>query len=257
MKISVITIVYNDKNYIQKTINSVINQTARKNIEYIIVDGKSNDGTSEIIESLINDIDRYICEKDSGIYNAMNKGLKYATGDYVIFMNSGDCFSDYNIIDKVIKSISNCSFNPVLVYGDYRNVINGIKTSIIPSRKSKLIWYGSITSHQSIFYNIKFLNDNRIQYDENYKIAADYKLTLQVLKESAYNALRLPICISDFDMTGISNQDQNKGLIEANKARREILKWGIIKEKTLTLVLLLARFSRTYFSNIHGYLRKL
>lgn len=257
MKISVITIVYNDKNNIEKTINSVINQTAINNLEYIVIDGMSNDGTSDIVKLFADKIDLYINEKDTGIYNAMNKGIKYASGDYVIFMNSGDVFSNYTVLEEVINSINACNNSPSLVYGDYRNVINGVKTEIIPSRKPERIWYGIITSHQSIFYNLRFLYENNIRYDENYKIAADYKMTLEVLKKSNYKALRLPLCISDFDMSGISNHNQNIGLKEANKVRRELLKWGFMKEKSLTLVLLLTRFMRKHFSVLHSYIRRL
>lgn len=257
MKISVITIVYNDKNNIERTINSVINQTAINNLEYIVIDGMSNDGTSDIIKSFADKIDLYINEKDTGIYNAMNKGIKYASGDYIIFMNSGDTFSNHTVLENVISSINVRSNYPSLVYGDYRNVINGVKTKIIPSRKPELIWYGFITAHQSVFYNLRFLRENNIRYDENYKIAADYKMTLEVLKKSNYKALRLPLCISDFDMSGISNHNQNLGLEEANKVRRELLKWGFLKEKSLTLILLLTRFIRTHFSVLHSYLRRL
>lgn len=256
MKISVITIVYNDRYNIEKTIKSVESQTERNNIEYIVVDGASNDGTSDIIKSL-NTIDIYICEKDTGIYNAMNKGLQRATGDYVIFMNSGDCFSDCDVISKIIKAIENCDLTPALVYGDYRNIKNGDISPIIPSKKAQWIWYGPITSHQSIFYNLRYLNENCIRYDENYRIAADYKITLEVIKTSKYNVLKLPICISNFDISGISNKNQDLGLKEANKIRREILGWGSIKEKSLTIILLLARFGRVHFSKLHNYLRRL
>lgn len=257
MKISVITIVYNDKSNIERTINSVNSQIERNNIEYIVVDGESNDGTSDIIKSLIEKINIYICEKDTGIYNAMNKGLKYASGDYVIFMNSGDTFSDNNIISKVIKEINNCNFSPALVYGDYKNIINGIASPVIPSKQAKWIWYGPVTSHQSIFYSLKFLKENNIFYDEKYKIAADYKITLEVVKSSNYNILRIPICISNFDTSGISNCNQDLGLLEANMVRRELLGWGLLREKSLTLILLLARFGRTYFKTIHNFLRRL
>jgi glycosyltransferase involved in cell wall biosynthesis len=90
MKFSVVTICYNAVETIERTLLSVLRQTARPQIEYIVIDGASTDGTSEIIRRYAPQIDVYLCEPDTGIYNAMNKGLAYASGDYVIFMNSGD-----------------------------------------------------------------------------------------------------------------------------------------------------------------------
>ena len=94
MKISVVTICYNSKLFIEKTILSVINQSY-EDLEYIVVDGGSTDGTLDVIHKYSNRITKWISEKDEGIYNAMNKALDIITGDWVIFMNSGDCFYRY------------------------------------------------------------------------------------------------------------------------------------------------------------------
>ena len=100
-KISIITVVFNSVNYIEETINSVINQTY-SNIEYIIIDGSSTDGTKELINKYKTKIDYYISEKDHGIYDAMNKALNHVTGSWIVFMNSGDKF--YN--NKVLSDIN-------------------------------------------------------------------------------------------------------------------------------------------------------
>lgn len=257
MKISIITIVYNDKKNICRTINSVTSQTARKNIEYIIVDGASTDGTSELIKQKLNDIDIYICEPDDGIYDAMNKGIDCASGDFVIFMNSGDNFSNLNVISDVINAMIQSKNIPYLVYGDYREIRQGVCSAPIPSRKYNKIWYGPVASHQSCFYNRAFLNTLNLRYDTNYKIAADYKLTLAVIHAANRNILQLPICISDFDISGLSNTNQNLGLKEANQARKEILGWGIFKESLLTILLLCARYTKHYANPIYKKLRRL
>ena len=88
-KLTIITIVYNNVRDVERTINSVLNQTYQ-NIEYIIIDGQSTDGTLAVIEKYRSKISKIISERDKGIYDAMNKGLAMATGDYVLFMNSGD-----------------------------------------------------------------------------------------------------------------------------------------------------------------------
>lgn len=257
MRISVVTIVFNDKDNICKTIESVLDQSVRTDIEYIIVDGKSTDGTSELILKYADEIDIYICEKDTGIYNAMNKGLYHAHGEYVIFMNSGDCFSHTNVIASTISAIDNHSATPALVYGDYRESKEGVYTSQIPSRTSKWIWYGPVASHQSTFYNLAFLRQHGLSYDESYKIAADYKLTLEVITRATGNVLRIPVCISDFDTSGSSNANRNLGLREANKVRREVLGWGAGKETALTILLLCARYARLYGGCFYKLLRRI
>src|SRR5476651_1350657 len=102
-KLSVITIVYNNVRDIERTMLSVLNQTFG-NIEYIIIDGASTDGTLEVIKRYQNRIAKLISEKDEGIYDAMNKGLTIATGDYVLFMNSGDEFYATDTVEKVFAS---------------------------------------------------------------------------------------------------------------------------------------------------------
>lgn len=100
MKISVVTICYNSKLFIEKTILSVINQSY-EDLEYIVVDGGSTDGTLDVIHKYSNRITKWISEKDEGIYNAMNKALDIITGDWVIFMNSGDCFYRYDVLSNI------------------------------------------------------------------------------------------------------------------------------------------------------------
>lgn len=255
MKISVITIVYNDKEHIVHTINSVISQTARESIEYIIIDGNSNDGTSELIKNYLDHIDIYVCENDDGIYNAMNKGLQHATGDFVIFMNSGDSFCSQYVIEQVLHFVGKAENSPSLVYGDYRNMSGNKFSNPIPSRKFDKIWYGPVASHQSTFYNLHFLRSKGLKYDESYKIAADYKLTLEVIHSAKSNVLQLPICVSNFDMSGVSNLNQDLGLSEANRARREVLGWGRFKVGILTVLLLCARFARHHGGVLYRKMR--
>ena len=105
MKISIITVVFNGKKTIKDTINSVLSQTY-KNIEYIIIDGNSNDGTIEIIKSYGDKISHFISESDNGIYDAMNKGIKLSTGDIVGILNSDDFYIDNKVIAKVAKEFN-------------------------------------------------------------------------------------------------------------------------------------------------------
>ena len=103
-KISIITINYNDKYGLSRTIDSVLNQTY-EDFEYIVIDGNSNDGSKEILKNHDLSIDYWVSEPDSGIYNAMNKGIRVAKGDYLLFLNSGDYLCDNDTIHNVAKEI--------------------------------------------------------------------------------------------------------------------------------------------------------
>ena len=253
IRISVITIVFNGENEIQRTIESVINQTY-KNIEYILIDGASKDKTMSIAEKYKEYFSKMISEPDKGIYNAMNKGLSYATGDYVIFANSGDLIASNEVFERVVKSIKEYGDLPELVYGNYAEVSNGIIGNEIQSYGHQRIWYGMFASHQSMFYKLDFIKNNNIQFDESYKIAADYKFTMQTIV-NGNRFLKVPYCISLFDISGISNNNKDMGLYEADRARKEVLKMGYIKRKSIILASKISRFIKNNFRFIYKLYR--
>ena len=117
MKVSIITVSYNSVETIKDTIESVINQNY-PNIEYMVIDGKSNDGTNEIIQKYKDEISCYLSEKDSGIYDAMNKGIQSATGDLIGILNSDDIYSNNGVISKIVDRIGNNDG----IYADLTNV---------------------------------------------------------------------------------------------------------------------------------------
>lgn len=252
MTISVITVVFNDVGHIGKTIRNVSSQTHRDCIEYIIIDGASSDGTSEVIRDNISKIDRYVCEPDRGIYDAMNKGLRMASGDYVIFMNSGDVFSSDGTVGEILCTIG--ARRPDVVYGSYRECYGDRFSAVIPARKPGMIWYGPVASHQSTLYRLEFLKKHSLHYDESYKIAADYKFTAQSIK-LAKCLSQTDICISDFDVSGVSSTNQNLGLKEANRVRREVFGWGRLRLTALTVVLLSSRYIKKYAYPIYSIIR--
>ena len=252
--ISIVTIVYNDHNHIERTIHSVLDQDYPY-IDYVIVDGASTDGTKECIYRYEAFLGTLISEPDKGIYDAMNKGLQAVKGNYVLFMNSGDCFSDQSVVSKIVNYIKSSGYFPELVYGDYRESSVEGKSPIIPSRSYKKIWYGAFASHQSIFYNCQFLKEKGLKYDLSYQIAADYKLNLEVVKYAKGNILQFPMCISDFDITGISNNNQALGLTEADRARKEVLGMSLLVRTSIILVSCIARFMKKYLNPIYRTLR--
>lgn len=252
-RISVITIALNGEDEIERTIKAVLRQTY-KNVEYIIIDGSSKDGTMDIVKSYESQITRIISEPDTGIYNAMNKGLKIATGDYIYFANCGDEIAGANVLENIANAICAEQEWPDMLYGDYRERKDGVAGPIIPNRSHKWAWYGMFASHQSTFCNMETIRKYNIWFDETYKIAADYKFLLTMLKYGKY-FLRLPICISVFNMNGISSGNQDLGLYEADRARKEVLKLGVIRRVIVILISKCARFTKKNMSGLYRKLR--
>jgi glycosyltransferase involved in cell wall biosynthesis len=154
VKISIITVVLNDKNKIENTISSVINQNI--DLEYIVLDGGSTDGTLDIIEKYKGNIDIFESQKDKGIYDAMNKAVQKATGEWICFMNSGDTFVDDSVILQMFHSNSNRDAQ--VLYGNHK-VKYPKKTRIVKALSVDNIWKGSVFSHQSCFVKREILKE--------------------------------------------------------------------------------------------------
>lgn len=170
--ITIITVCYNASKYIEETILSVINQTY-SNIEYIIIDGGSTDGTVDIIKKYADKIAYWVSEPDKGIYDAMNKGIVKASGEWINFMNSGDTFFSNETISLINfeKAI-----NSLIIYGDNINILNDNINTYRKASKLTNIKYGMIFCHQSSF--VRNTNNKDIIFDSHYKICADYNLFL-------------------------------------------------------------------------------
>lgn len=155
MTFSIITVNYNNKEGLRKTIESVIHQTYR-DFEYIVIDGGSTDGSAEVLKEYDKDIDYWVSEPDKGIYNAMNKGIAQAHGDYLNFMNSGDCFYDKNVLENLSrKGLS----SDIIVGRDYHfkeSTQQGFAT-ILPSRVSMITFVHNTLPHQSTFFKESYL----------------------------------------------------------------------------------------------------
>ena len=176
-KISIITVNLNNKIGLQKTAESVFNQTF-KDYEFIIIDGSSNDGSKEYIGEIKNKLTQFVSEKDTGIYNAMNKGIKMAKGDYVYFLNSGDIFYEKTTLasatEKMCEDIG-------LYYGDL--IYSWPKKQEIVSFPSKLSYQFFVIdniNHQACFIK-KSLFDEIFYYNENYKIISDWEFLIYAI----------------------------------------------------------------------------
>jgi glycosyltransferase involved in cell wall biosynthesis len=182
-KVSIITVVFNNKANLSKTIDAVRKLNFR-NIEYIIIDGGSTDGTKDVIEENKDFITICVSEKDNGIYDAMNKGLKLATGEYVWFMNAGDM----PYCDDILNKIFTVSNDADVFYGDTEMIDQegesfGRRTLKVPPKE--LTWKnmidGMVVSHQALLARKSICSE----YDLNLKFVADIDWTIKLLKKSS------------------------------------------------------------------------
>ncbi|MEI6864953.1 glycosyltransferase family 2 protein [Flavicella sp.] len=197
--ISIITVVYNGVNEIEKTINSILEQDY-DNFELIIIDGNSNDGTQNMVEKYKSKIEYYISEKDKGIYDAMNKGIKACKGTWVNFMNSGDVFHNSSVLSNVFTD--NNSLNQYsLIYGyKYTNDKKSIPSNLQVLEKGIIM-----ANHQSMFFNKNKLQEE-LYYDLRYPIYGDYELVNRIFikyGKEFFKYLDLPI--ANYQGGGISS----------------------------------------------------
>ena len=203
MKLSIITVNLNNCVGLQKTIDSVISQTFR-DFEWIIIDGGSSDGSKELIEQYANYLSYWVSEPDKGIYNAKNKGIKVAKGEYLQFLNSGDWLWDSNVFQKVFSN----KLDGEILYGNIALVQDSGLVSIrkFNSQLRFSSLYELSLGHQSSMIQTKLLKEE--PYDENYKIASDYKFFIRKALEGK-TFQHVDIVIAGFDMSGLSNTNLN------------------------------------------------
>lgn len=208
-KISVITVCWNCVGEIEKTLKSVLAQTY-SNIEYIVIDGASTDGTLDIINRYKSKISILVSEPDKGIYNAMNKGVKLATGKWCIFMNAGDKFASDNVVSEMFDPNSPKDSTKVY-YGNTKNVYEDHSCrSIRAVPVFPVILRCQPFCHQSAFYNIE---DKRTPFfDEQYKIASDYNTSLWYFIKYGERAFEYrDLLVSEFTAYGgASTLEKNK-----------------------------------------------
>ena len=226
MLISIITITYNAEQYLERTIQSIINQSDQ-NFEYIIIDGKSKDGTLKIAEKYKSRVNKLISEPDKGLYDAMNKGLKTATGEFVWFMNAGDEINDSQAVEKIYKVISD---KTDVLYGDTYfvnddGIIQGLRSEITPHRLPKnLKWQdmnlGMLVCHQAFIARKSIAP---LYMENNLSADVDWEITcLKRAKEVKY----LDFVVAKYLTGGISNKQLKRSLLD----RYEVLKkhFGLI-----------------------------
>jgi glycosyltransferase involved in cell wall biosynthesis len=222
LKISIITVVYNNIATIEDAINSVLNQDY-PNIEYIVIDGKSNDGTLDIINKYRSKIHTVISEPDLGIYDAMNKGINHSTGDIIGILNSDDLYENNTILSTIIKKFE-LDKNLDIIYGNLVYVKPNNTQTIVRKWKSKNYYPtyfedGNVPPHPSLFLKSSVYK-NAGNFNLKYKLAADYEYMLRIFKKFTFKIEYLDLYIVRMRLGGATNKSI-KNIIKGNK---EIIK---------------------------------
>lgn len=219
MKITIITIVYNRKDCIANCIRSVLNQSYT-NIEYIVIDGKSTDGTQEQIKRYKENIDFYISEKDNGMYDALNKGIALASGDVIGILNSDDLFHNNQTIEKIVEAFHLSGADLVYAKGKFvdKNNVEQVKR-YYPSASfnERYLTFGWIPLHTTIFVRKKIFEDYGL-YNPEYKIASDYEISLRWFKNPKIKKFFLNEWVVKMRMGGLSTSP----MLQVKKSREDL-----------------------------------
>ena len=230
IRISVVTVCLNVIDTIGETVKSVLGQTY-DNMEYIIVDGMSTDGTLEMIRHYEDRREvQVVSGKDNGLYSAMNKGIDLSNGDYILFLNSGDVFAHETVVDNVVTQIRGFGETkdgqldknrlPDIVYGNVTKIYSQNRINEKYSGRNKvfqLLMMGKMPCHQGIFAKTSVLR--KFRFDEAYKICADFDFLMRCFREHV-RMQYVDVNVSIVDcITGISSQEANIDRMRAEDDR--------------------------------------
>ena len=210
MKVSIITVTFNSEKYLEDTLESIFSQSY-PDIESIVIDGKSTDGTLSILQKYQNKI-TYISEPDTGIYDAMNKGIALATGDIIGILNSDDVLFDKEIINKVVNSFSSdldCVYGNVILVNESNKIVRNYSSA---NFKLKDFEFGHMPPHPS-FYVRKEAFQKFGHYNTSFKISADYDLLSRFMYIHKLKSKYLDFIIVKMRDGGISSSIKNKWLL--------------------------------------------
>jgi len=224
MKVSIITVVLNNAEYIEACIQSVINQDY-ENIEYIVIDGGSTDGTIDVIKKYEENINVWISEPDDGIYYAMNKGIKIASGDVIGFLNADDVYYDSDVLEKILSVMKNSDTDACysdLLYVDNNNLNKVVRYWHSKEFQTGFFKKGWVPAHPTFFAR-KIIYDTYGTFDLKYKLAADYELMARFLEHHKIRVKYVPMVSVKMRVGGATNKslaniiNQNLEIFEACK----------------------------------------
>lgn len=233
MKVSIITIAYNSEATIEATIKSVLDQKY-SNVEYIVIDGASKDGTMDIVNSYKDKIAVVVSEKDKGIYDAMNKGVQKATGDLIGILNSDDIYADEDVISSIVERIEKEQVDAIyadLVYVDRDDTDKVTRTWISGAYREGKFRKGWMPPHPTFFIKKEWYDQFGL-YSTDLKISADYELMLRMIHKNKARITYLNKIITKMRVGGESNISI-KNRIQANREDRIAWKMNGIKPEPL------------------------
>ena len=250
-RFSIITIALNNLAGLMQTMACVEGQCF-SDFEWLVVDGGSSDGTFDYLRQLDCPQCRWISEPDDGLFYAMNKGLEMATGQYVIFMNSGDRFASPEVLAQVDSLATQSELETHLIFGDaYEETVSG-ELLLKPSRPVGAINRGMFTHHQAMFYARKAIGDMR--YDCRFRMAADYHFTSRLLAQGIQSyRVGFPICI--FKRGGFSEHHADIGRRENLRVQKEVLGLGAVRRAYNYASFLASAFVRMYMRGVYDRVR--
>lgn len=212
MKLSIITVNYNDSKGLQRTIESVVSQSFH-DYEFIVIDGGSTDESVDIIKKYEHHIDFWVSECDGGIYSGMNKGLRHAKGEYVNFMNGGDCYHSEDVLERIFA----LNINADIITGSHAGSPH---PNVGQYGVSMYDLYTGAIDHQASFIrrDLALLHP----YDEKYRIVSDWKFFIEALVFDNCSFSFTDIIVVDVDMNGISNTNSDLDRQERNLVLKEL-----------------------------------
>lgn len=247
MKISIITVVYNGATTIEQTIQSILSQT-HKDIEYIIVDGASKDGTLAVIEKYKDRISKFISEPDRGIYDAMNKGIKLATGDVIGMLNADDIYTDDTIIEQVADAFKQPDIDACyadLVYVDQNDLAKVIRYWKSCDYRDGLFERGWMPAHPTFFVRKK-IYDQHGYFDLDFRLQSDFDLTMRFLRIHKIKSVYIPKIFVTMRIGGASNRGI-KNIIKGNlESYRSCKKNGLPVGPLFIVKKILSRFPQFF-----------
>lgn len=228
MEITIITVCYNSASHIEDAINSVADQDYQE-IEHIVIDGNSDDGTQQILDKYSCKIANWISEPDRGIYDAMNKGIKKANGDVIGILNSDDFYFDNQVLTKVAKAFSDEETDAVfgdLIFVDPTDLSQTVRTYSSNSWHPGKFAKGYMPAHPTFFVRKKFYEKYGL-FETDYKIAADYEMLIRLLYVHQLNYKYLPLKMVKMRKGGVSSNGIRSNITLNNEIIRACRKHGI------------------------------
>jgi len=246
---SIITVTFNNLDGLRRTQDSLTVQECR-DFEWIIVDGASRDGTPAYIKTL----DALaVSEPDNGIYDAMNKGIGRAQGDYILFLNAGDALAHSATLAHIKAEIQQQPQEADFIYGDALEERLGFTPGYKKARSHTQIARGLFTHHQAMLYRRAAIG--ALRYDTHYKISADYKFTAQFLK-NAPNALYMAKALCLFECGGVSQQRVRQGRIEQFHIRHKCQITNPVYNTAIFMIQTMTMTLRRTFPGLYWRLRE-